>query len=121
MTQKPVEEMTAEELREEIARLRGWTDTDRPLVHWKTPPSHPRWAWVPNWPSDIAAAWQLVEEIEKECHAVSMERGSKKQWDCVILPEEVQETWVVGEGDTAPLAICRAYVAWKRTQERPGE
>ena len=102
MTPKPVEEMSAEELREEIARLKRC----------------PYWRLERDWTTDIVAAWRLVEEMKDYEPGIYFNSGG---WWCEVrseLREAEAAGWMSIDGNdpTAPLAICRAYVQWKRTR-----
>lgn len=127
---------TNEELRLEIAKAKGWkmwntyykNTSFLPLcpedkldvevgfeVEWVT--SHPRLYWQtgdPNWPENIAAAWELVEEIPL-VEAVKVERTEKNEphyWCAIVKGDD----WYTGEAETAPRAICLAWLEWKKAQ-----
>jgi hypothetical protein len=71
---------------------------------------------LPDWPNDIAAAWELVEEAQAkpdECFfgiqmTPAIPHKGKRCW-------HVELGTVKAYGETAPLAICRAYLMWKDT------
>jgi len=96
LTREQIEDMSQQQLRQEIARLINHSDYD------------------PDYSNDIVIAWKLVEEMNRHCWTVNVqfeaggitvfvtERGavsnqSKKIWEF---------------GDTAPIAICRAWLIW---------
>lgn len=56
------------------------------------------WGYLPNYSTDIAAAWQVVERFESHC-TMNNVHGI---WEC-YLPD-----FAIGKDKTAPLAICRA-------------
>jgi hypothetical protein len=74
-----------------------------------------RWP-VPPYSSDIAAAWEIVEDFGSSFVSLTHAYGE--------ADGEIQDGWwceVIGPGyamrqfaDTAPLAICRAALAAKR-------
>jgi len=66
-----------------------------------------------DWPGSISAAWELVEEMPI---TVSVSHISETQWHCGIGGfEDFQGMHYVYEAvaDTAPRAICLAYLACK--------
>jgi hypothetical protein len=78
---------------------------------------------VPDWPADIAAAWELVEEGE---FIIGPEYAGG--YDMRQIGWSVYECWVCAADDvnsenghgrelaiaeTAAIAICRAWLAWK--------
>ena len=72
---------------------------------------------VPDWPHSIADAWELVEEMMKPTpdtgiFGVRVVCNHETGWAC--LYEESDGSITVRNADTAPLAICRAWVAWKK-------
>lgn len=129
-----------DELRLRIARVKGWsfwTLVDRTIMRsFNFGDKPPREVMIagsvdhefelkycddfPDWPRDIAAAWELVEEISKTDYFIK-----------ISSPQETGGKWLVkidqkGWGDnnppppggwwfgmTAPEAICRAWLAWK--------
>lgn len=117
-TLKPVESMTADELRREIAERKGWTDlhvstgfrSGQLFARQPEYPKEPRTE-TPDWPRDLNAAWKLWDEM--------------REHDCDIAIESCGAAYVVHfiaaefEGrDTDPkLAICRAWLTWKRGED----
>lgn len=61
---------------------------------------------LPYYSTSIEAAWQVVEHSD---HHVQVRRLWVKAWDAWQWVAEFG--LVSGEGDTAPLAICRAALA----------
>lgn len=57
---------------------------------------------LPNYSTDIAAAWEVVEKLAKPLKVV----WTGKVWVCAVFEEEYSH-----EADTAPLAICRAALS----------
>lgn len=109
--------MTPEELRLKIAALKGWK-------HIETTPSgkvigtNPYgvfYATVPNWPASIEAAWELWEEMRAAPGAVNIQGDyAEKGYVCYFRTYPTTAADTVAEwGETAPLAICAAWVAWK--------
>ena len=89
----------------------------------------------PNWAENISDAWQLFEEMQVSILTKDRYNGAYSQgkWLCTyetLCPEEVlmrgpqngdfearafwdDPHWVVA-AQTAPMAICLAYIAWKQ-------
>jgi hypothetical protein len=67
------------------------------------------WGGTPNWPNDIAAAWELVEEAQAEPYEQAFQINRtvaiSSRWSCHVGNYHAY-------GATAPEAICRAYLAW---------
>lgn len=119
-TVKPVEEMSGRELDAAVAReVMGWWsvyyDDETFTDEWSGRPGdkHAARAWVPPYSTNIAAAWEVVDELVHRFHTV------------VKGPFHVGSDWFAGftpvgvtgwngrpdhkaSGSTAPLAICRA-------------
>ena len=69
----------------------------------------------PNWPGDIGAAWELVEEMAE----YSMQK-SGREVVAFLYPMKDSLKGFVGKSETPARAICLAYIAWKgETAERP--
>ena len=71
---------------------------------------------VPNYAKDIRAAWELVTEmIAAGCFVVVQsgngidDNDNDNMFTCVVYSDIL----LTKSGDTAPLAICGAYIAWK--------
>lgn len=61
----------------------------------------------------IAAAWELVEEMRDKGACVEMGNGwGDPDWRVRIM---IEGSYRYAYGDTAPLAICRAWLMWKQT------
>lgn len=65
---------------------------------------------VPHYTTDIAAAWQVVEALRALGFDIDVSAGvnCRLAWECTIAPRPNTDGFYVGEGSTAPLAICRA-------------
>ncbi len=128
-----IDEMSAEELRLAIARAKGWfvmewinyNDAFSLINPAQTrgsniyPSREAAWSsmdecHVPNWSTSIAAAWELIDQIPPEWF-VSVDRDGKR-WLCMIGSNKSSEEYYSGEGTTAPVAICKAWLAWKESQ-----
>jgi hypothetical protein len=148
LTRDEIENMTAQELRTAIANAKGWS-----IYHYDKAPAascyyllwdaegdaiNPNYrenerkteaeCWekdCPNWPADIAAAWELVEEIAASdyfCRVTTpagpgqpyLVKIDRKGWGD-NNPPPPGGWW---QADTALLVICRAYLAWKSSNVR---
>lgn len=79
---------------------------------------------IQNWPKNISAAWELVEEMianDRKFHLLRfgyLPSGSPKKheqkitWE-VCYGEQDVNLLEYARGDTAPLAIARAWLTWK--------
>ena len=71
----------------------------------------------PNWPESIADAWELVEEMRANHFSIKLMAWDHTDKWVVIMhhrqghDEKIPDDEI--ESDTAPLAICLAYIAWK--------
>ena len=101
--------MDADALMLAIARTRGWARTEDYTGS--------------DWPRDIAAAWRLAEE---ENITVFHLAGKGKKFLAIAVKDEIDfsfgggwlecQFWEGATGDTAPLAICRAYLLRKKDE-----
>lgn len=94
--------MTPLEINRKIAALRGHdgVDDDHPYNIKETR----LWNWVAN----IADAWELMKEMPLGYCVSSTHKG----FICFFWPSD-SEQWPSGEGETASLAICKAYLKYK--------
>ncbi len=67
---------------------------------------------VPDWPHDIAAAWGLVEEAHMTVYTPqsSLAHGEYVNSDGYMAETQDGQAFY---GPAAPIAICRAWLAWK--------
>jgi hypothetical protein len=119
------EELTPEELRLAIIKAKGiitGTAQTHDFRHGYGPVrmiNLPDGKDIPNWPADIAAAWELVEEIIADGRQVLL-YCDRYNYVCKILEHRFGGKMLfVSEADTAPLAICRAWLAWKESDNEP--
>jgi hypothetical protein len=129
--------MNDNELRLKIAELKGWTfaqvspDTSKHFCRingnsagWWNKAGSEEWICAscsdpfPDWPVDIAAAWELVEEMKQGVTGVFVDwcindMLSPFKWFCGV-PKNDSKEWITGrDSDTAPRAICHTWIAWK--------
>lgn len=130
-------DLSGEQLREAVARARepkppvptGDKENHDAMMRWFSgdPAKSPRGAWtlayiydhgdVPEWiapayEAEISAAWALVEEMG-EHGARPRLRHTDGGWDA---DADLNHRIHGFHCDTAPEAICRLYLAWKRAQ-----
>jgi hypothetical protein len=111
-------QMTPEELNRAIAKAKGWTVGWYHEKLWGSDENHVMRPM--NWTDDIAAAWELVEEIfaaGKDFHFECVHDDPANPWwflayDDDNLNGEIAST----EAPTAPIAISRAWLMWKAAQ-----
>jgi hypothetical protein len=134
--------MNDDELRLKIAKLKGvdklehlpetyyeraFIDDDgRPdgVDGWECPRCHANMSdplCCPSWPRDIAAAWGLVEEVQEYGMSVCVQTEFS-QYSCFIskypnspIPYTAYKA-IDTLADTAPRAICLAWLKWKEAQ-----
>jgi hypothetical protein len=127
-----INDMTPEQIRLEIAKIKGWKIEDKGTFQIVTDPSgdknltqHGLEFFTPDWPGSIAAAWGLVEEMtdkeNKDYCTFTMMRcdgwSSGQLWGYEVTfgkPFMHRTKDVSCWASTAPLAICKAYLQWQR-------
>jgi hypothetical protein len=117
-TKKEVLAMSIEQLRLEIAKAKGWTDIN--TDHWFADrPTEIANCYVcedvPNWPTDIAAAWELVKDGKYPCGIISIARplDSEKKFEGGWRIWYRTESGFLSEfidTDTAARGICCAWL-----------
>jgi hypothetical protein len=133
---KSIDEMTPEEIRQEIAERRGWSyvvvsHKYTALPDGKLSEGIPIYGYIfnggvsypPDWPASIAAAWELVDDMDNNGKWVQMRTPfiDDGYW-CGCTPKGITgwngtpDLWM--NAPTAPLAICKAWLAWKRSEEK---
>lgn len=68
---------------------------------------------LPYYSTDIAAAWEVVEKMNKEMYDVTLFMRDGK-WICGW--ENIDDQWYEMESDTAQEAICRAALKVKEAE-----
>jgi len=114
--------MTNDEIRMKIAELKGWEFVPKTNIG--------QWGWkhngkfidyeidAPNWPENIADAWELVEEWRANGEVDSIVYKTSDIPDFKMVDTvHLRHSYIYSEADTAPLAICLAYIAWKESQK----
>lgn len=100
--------MTDQEINEAVARKLGWTFHDDPFNgnHWdRYPDGHGSEKEVPDYCHSIEAAWAIVPEIP---YFTICQIGDFV-WRVSWLPSTAGPT-PFEQADTAPMAICRAFL-----------
>lgn len=93
--------MTDQELNERVAKARGWKKRGE---DWWSPPEGGLGDPLPKWSTEIAAAWELVPLISRFCLI------NDHREDGCSVEFEVGEEMDIAVGETAPRAICNAYL-----------
>lgn len=134
MTRDDIMQMTPEQLRLEIIKAKGWKKTGVNRFGIRKPgniqmfiddvyslPDGTSKILFPEWPTNITAAWELVEEMRQAdntevyldamynhfgIHVFNNEQFGDEQSNSLHLLAEAH-------AETMPLAICRAYLQWK--------
>lgn len=83
---------------EEISKMPAGKEIDEIIYKKVVDIEYQPGEYVPEYSTEIAAAWQVIEKFENHC----MLNNVHGIWEC-YFPDNVK-----GEGETAPLAICRA-------------
>lgn len=137
LTRDEIHALTDDELRKAIAEERGWkvwfvgngSDVALPpdmilpnsfvvVDGWKDARFMPD---APNWPADIADAWELVDEINDYCWTVNiqLDQYSVKAYLTERGAIAREPKMIVASADTAPRAIAEAWLMYR--MERKGE
>lgn len=127
------------ELDAEIARLRGWRhDPTSPRglgIRWRPAATLPEYEWnaaryaladrdgtlqelddaPPPFSSEWALAGPLADELAAAAELQVTIETCDSGWECCVEHPESGAFWI-GTGETAPEAIARAYLAWRRSQ-----
>ena len=97
--------MTNQELNEAVARKLGHPISGG-MIALRSTPHQPEYQ-IPEYSTSIQAAWEIVEKIKvTELFALCFHDG---QWHCEINCCDGERP-IDEEADTAPLAICKAFL-----------
>ena len=122
--------LTDNEIRLKIAELKGWRVYDvnldyRVEKYMGTSPEGVFYAVLPDWPTDIAAAWEMVEEIKAAGIWFMMGNPDFNPdaamvhgwWAKLYLPDDDTGGIEIEQvADTAARAICLAWLTWKEVE-----
>jgi hypothetical protein len=105
--------LSAEELRLAIAIEKGWLRHSLNPDVWLPNRQAYKFVPLPDWPGSIADAWELVEEM-RQAHKDPGISGNWEGggWDVSLSPK-----YDIVSAKTAPLAISRAYLLWRQSQD----
>lgn len=133
MTTDSILSMTPVEVQEAIASARGYERRSgfldeaciNPMEYWITPKGGLT-SVLPNWPTDIADAWNLVEEIRESKGVFEISIDTDRHGDDTaqfrVTVFKLRDNNVTGTGwtqivniraSTISLAISRAWLMWK--------
>ena len=126
--------MTNEEMRLAIAKAKGYElgysyelyaevklgdpvpEVDKHLKYLYTDSEYsngsPMWIETPDWPTSIADAWELAEEAHLTIYTPGSSYASGEYGNGDSYAAETQNGLFI-EADTAPRAICEAWLEWK--------
>ena len=135
MTRDEVMAMTDEELRIKAAELMGWDECSPKDTYVNAPIGRPPDEWlegkniintpglipvggkrvvIPDYPNDIAAAWELAEKMRGDDKSVWVDVfANANGWEVEIDDDSTSSI----EGDTAACAITRAFILAKEATD----
>ena len=118
-TREQIMQMDAEQLRMAIAKAKGWRDlfVENDLLWGTTEIANENWIGdimleVPHWPTSIADAWELEEELNPS------ERNEYGGWLSAIA----DYTQTIADYDwtlihATPLQRCQAWLLWRNEDQ----
>ena len=65
---------------------------------------------IPDSATSIAAAWEVVEHLKNHAIALTSHTQPPHGWSCAIWSPMTEDPDVVERADTAPRAICEAFL-----------
>ena len=110
MTAQEIDALTPAELRVAVATTLGWQfiAPGDSVQNWIAHDPDGHSANVPNWPADIAAAWQLVESSPKEWEW-NITWG--RRWNYPVRVRIYKGEYFQDQVDSkVEVAICRAFL-----------
>lgn len=124
MTRDEILNLTPEQLRVEIARRKGYTvgvgRMDRASIYstkWYQAPNGIRTTVIPDWPNDIAAAWELLEEASDYLISSTSSLDIGRVYSVRIFGRRVDSHISTTNTDTLPVKICRAWLMWRKGED----
>lgn len=107
--------MTNDEINAKIARLQGWTETPGEYCSWQKHIGFVVYCRdsAPDYTDSMQYAWELVDEITRQDGFSVEVRDNGRSFNSVCTVTEDGGIITVASSDTAPRAICLAYIAWK--------
>ena len=114
--------MTDEETNDAVAKKMGWEKVVGPA-----PMHHVVWIrkgnfgngteLPPAYAFDIKAAWEIVERFKPTNAIVLNQHIQSEQWSCQMWTAMTEEPDFTVTADTAPMAICRAFLKLTEPKE----
>lgn len=72
-----------------------------------------------NWAENISDAWELFEEMEEPSVFKIDSNALKKEFSNLIYSASCKDLGLKScSAETAPLAICKAWISWKEGQNK---
>lgn len=107
--------MTDQEINEAVARKLGWIDIEpstNPLLFYGHRQINDELELVPDYCHSIAAAWEVVEHLQKEFIIYVFGGMPNSVWHCDIQDHPTAHLGriVSQSADTAPMAICLTFL-----------
>jgi len=110
MTRDEIMAMDGDALRLAVAKALGWRRVYKGSGFIVSLSPKGEEELLPDWPRDIAAAWELMEEMRNaELNVTIYHAVGVDGW---IVSLDYMDNFAY-YGETAPIAICRAWLAWK--------
>lgn len=102
-------------------RVMGWTRRDGPVFshesRWQAP-GVKGWDWLPEYSTDIAAAWQVVEKLRAGCIHMRLTLSNHEDGRYTCTFDKPMNEIYHAAADAAPLAVCRAALLATLTEAR---
>jgi len=110
--------MTDQEINDRILLLHGWRKVEKREWFEEQMYTDGNVVWrhrdMPNYSGDMRAAYELVLEMCSAKFSVNINTNVDASGIfCVCSMGDENLVYFVGVGETAPLAICKLYLAWK--------
>lgn len=105
--------MTDQEINEAVARKLGWTDIhkEESLNYALVGKVHEVLALIPDYCHSISAAWEIMDKYRLALKSVSHQWHVTANVGCPSwIEEKTCECGTCEKGDTAPMAICKAFL-----------
>jgi len=112
--------MTNQEINEAVARKLGWIKV---LAGWMDNSRHSIHPNIPNYCTDIADVWEIVEDLpyfklSTVGYMSIKDRSAITKWECTtVTGAPTQPIGYLAEADTAPMAICLAFLKLKESEK----
>lgn len=127
LTRDEIHALSDPELRKTIAEelgyilMHGYMDeaSINPKDYWVTPPKGRLTSVLPNWPADIADAWELVEDMLDNNMSFSLLNliSVPDRYLMDIRQRGSARILLYTTAPTAPRAICEAWLIWSQEKK----